>query len=47
MNTDITDNTAKAPAGWIYFDAECRFCVVHRRRWGQIFERRGFVWMSL
>jgi predicted DCC family thiol-disulfide oxidoreductase YuxK len=47
MNTEITDNKAKRPAGWIYFDAECRFCVAHRHRWGRIFERRGFVWLPL
>lgn len=47
MNTEITDNKASKAAGWIYFDAECRFCVAHRRRWGSIFERRGFVWLPL
>jgi predicted DCC family thiol-disulfide oxidoreductase YuxK len=47
MNTEIPDKTANEPAGWIYFDAECRFCVAHRRRWGRIFERRGFVWLPL
>ena len=47
MNTEMSDNKAKTPAGWIYFDAECRFCVAHRRRWGRVFERRGFVWLPL
>lgn len=47
MNTEITDQEAEKPAGWIYFDAECRFCVAHRHRWGQVFERRGFVWLPL
>ena len=47
MNTEITDNKARTPTGWIFFDAECRFCVGHRRRWGHIFERRGFVWLPL
>jgi len=47
MTTEITDNKAIEPAGWIFFDAECRFCVAHRRRWGRIFERRGFVWLPL
>ena len=47
MNTEITDNKADKPIGWIYFDAECRFCVAHRDRWGSIFERRGFVWLAL
>ena len=47
MTTEITDARAPQPTGWIYFDAECRFCVAHRRRWGRIFERRGFVWLPL
>jgi len=47
MHTEITDNKANLPAGWIFFDAECRFCVANRRRWGRIFERRGFVWLPL
>jgi predicted DCC family thiol-disulfide oxidoreductase YuxK len=36
-----------SPAGWIFFDGECRFCVATRRRWGRVFERRGFVWLPL
>jgi predicted DCC family thiol-disulfide oxidoreductase YuxK len=47
MTTEMSDNKANKPAGWIYLDAECRFCVAHRRRWGQVFERRGFVWLPL
>jgi predicted DCC family thiol-disulfide oxidoreductase YuxK len=47
MNTEITDNKANRPIGWIFFDAECRFCVAGRRRWGRIFERRGFVWLPM
>jgi predicted DCC family thiol-disulfide oxidoreductase YuxK len=47
LHTEITDNNAKSPAGWIYFDAECRFCSANRRRWGRIFERRGFVWLPM
>ena len=47
MHTEITDNKVAKPTGWIFFDAECRFCVANRRRWGRIFERRGFVWLPL
>ncbi|HEY5912446.1 MAG TPA: DUF393 domain-containing protein [Verrucomicrobiae bacterium] len=47
MNTEITDKNAAKPAGWIYFDGDCRFCTAHRQRWGKIFERRGFVWVPL
>lgn len=43
----MTDNTTAQPQGWIFFDAECRFCVGHRQRWGHLFERRGFVWVPL
>jgi predicted DCC family thiol-disulfide oxidoreductase YuxK len=47
MNTEMTDKNVRNPAGWIYFDGECRFCVEHRKRWGSVFERRGFVWTPL
>jgi predicted DCC family thiol-disulfide oxidoreductase YuxK len=47
MHTEITDNKVPKPSGWIFFDAECRFCVANRRRWGRIFERRDFVWLPL
>jgi predicted DCC family thiol-disulfide oxidoreductase YuxK len=47
MTTEITDTKAAHPSGWIFFDAECRFCVASRRRWGRIFERRGFVWLPM
>jgi len=47
MNTEMSDTTGNPPAGWIFFDADCRFCVANRRRWGRIFERRGFVWLPL
>ena len=47
MNAEISDDAAEQPVGWIFFDAECRFCVGHRQRWGRIFERRGFVWLPL
>ncbi len=43
----MTDNIGNLPAGWIFFDAECRLCVEGRRRWGRIFERRGFIWLPL
>ena len=33
--------------GRVFYDAECRFCVAGRRRWGVLFERRGFVWLPL
>ena len=33
--------------GWIFYDAECCLCVASRKRWGGLFERRGFVWLPL
>lgn len=39
-------NDAKT-CGRVFYDAECRFCVAGRRRWGGLFERRGFVWLRL
>jgi predicted DCC family thiol-disulfide oxidoreductase YuxK len=47
MHTEMTDKNGRDPAGWIYFDGECRFCVEHRKRWGGVFERRAFVWIPL
>jgi predicted DCC family thiol-disulfide oxidoreductase YuxK len=47
MPTVITDTTGHSHAGWIFFDAQCQFCAASRRRWGRIFERRGFVWVPL
>jgi predicted DCC family thiol-disulfide oxidoreductase YuxK len=47
VRAEITDNKANTVAGWIFFDADCRFCVAGRHRWGQIFERRGFIWLPL
>ena len=43
----MSANDARRVAGWIFYDAECRFCVRNRRRWGKVFERRGFVWLPL
>lgn len=43
----MTDNRDTTPSGWIFFDEECAFCRASRRRWGPIFERRGFVWLPI
>jgi predicted DCC family thiol-disulfide oxidoreductase YuxK len=47
MKVERMGEQGQAPAGWIFFDAECPFCVACRDRWGRIFERRGFVWVPL
>lgn len=33
--------------GWVFYDAECRFCVAGMQRWGGLFARRGFQWLPL
>lgn len=43
----MTDGNTKPVAGWIFFDASCRFCVAGCRRWGRVLERRGFAWVPL
>lgn len=35
------------PRKWIYYDAACSVCVSGVERWGDLFARRGFVWMPL
>lgn len=45
--TEMTDDEGATPTGWIFFDAQCRLCRASRRRWGRIFERRGFVWLPI
>ena len=47
MNGDIADRNTTNPTGVIFYDAECRFCVAQRRRWGRVFERRGCAWLPL
>jgi predicted DCC family thiol-disulfide oxidoreductase YuxK len=43
----MTDNRTSEPTGWVFYDAECRFCVRGVEQWGRLFARRGFVWMPL
>jgi len=47
MKTTSADSNTTKAAGTVFFDAECSLCVANRRRWGRIFERRGFVWLPL
>lgn len=47
MSAPTTEPKPPVTAGWIFFDAECAFCTGSRRRWGGVFERRGFVWLPL
>jgi predicted DCC family thiol-disulfide oxidoreductase YuxK len=45
VTTEITGKDAGR--GWVFYDAECRFCVAGMRRWGGLFARRGFQWLPL
>ena len=45
MTTEITGKDAAR--GWVFYDAECRFCVAGMKRWGGLFARRGFQWLPL
>lgn len=50
MNAEITDKTAKpAPTiqGWVFIDASCPLCTAAVRRWGAVWERRGFQFVAL
>ena len=47
MNTEMTDNKGAAPAGWIFFDAECRLCCDFVRRLEKILARRRFRFCAL
>jgi len=46
VNTEITkqeDN--RETRGWIFYDAECGFCVSVRNAIGPVFEKRNFAWL--
>lgn len=46
MNTEASVKNPRV-CGWVFYDAECRFCVAGMKRWGGVFARRGFVWLPL
>ena len=46
MNTEMPVKDAGV-RGWVFYDAECRFCVRGMKRWGGLFARRGFQWLPL
>ncbi len=33
----------RARAGWVFFDAQCAFCIAWARRFGPVLEPRGFA----
>ncbi len=41
--SELTDTKGRrAPAGWIFYDADCPFCVATARRLASVVELRGF-----
>jgi predicted DCC family thiol-disulfide oxidoreductase YuxK len=43
LSSEITDNKGRrAGRGWIFFDAQCPFCLGLARRFGPVLEPRGF-----
>jgi predicted DCC family thiol-disulfide oxidoreductase YuxK len=46
VNTEMPVKDAGV-RGWVFYDAECRFCVAGMKRWGGLFTRRGFQWLPL
>ena len=47
MNTEITDNNAENPVGWVFYDGECAFCLGWVRRMERTMVRRGFKFATL
>ncbi len=47
MNTEITDKNAKAPKGWVFYDAECPLCVRWAGRTRSLLNRRNFELLPL
>lgn len=47
MNTEITDNNALAPVGWVFYDGECRLCVSWVERLQGALDRRRFHLLPL
>jgi len=45
VTTKVTGMTGSR--GWVFYDAECRFCVAGMQRWGGLFARHGFRWLPL
>jgi len=44
LSSEMTDRKGRrARAGWVFFDAECSFCIALARRFGPILEPRGFA----
>ena len=47
MKADTAEFNAGNLQGWVFYDAECSFCLRGAARWSGMFARRGFVWTPL
>lgn len=47
MNTEITDNNARQPVGWVFYDGECRLCLRWVKRLRGTLDRRRFGMLPL
>lgn len=47
MDTEITDNTARQPVGWIFYDGDCRLCLGWAERMREVLTRRHFALLPL
>lgn len=43
LTSELTDTKGRHARGWLFFDAQCRFCVRFARRSAPILTRRGIA----
>ena len=43
LGSEFTDGKGRHARGWLFFDAECKFCTRIARRLAPILERRGLA----
>jgi predicted DCC family thiol-disulfide oxidoreductase YuxK len=40
--SEMTDAKGRRARGWVFFDADCRFCTMWARRFSRILDARGY-----
>src|SRR5713226_3918956 len=43
LSSEMTDSKGRRASGWLFFDAECAFCIALARRMARILLPRGFA----
>ena len=43
LSSEMTDSKGRRASGWLFFDAECAFCIALARRMARILVPRGFA----